>query len=85
MSKFLALGMPLQDIVRAVTETPARALGRPDLGDLSVGSTGDATVMRIEDGSFTFADVRGQTRMGRQRFAVDSMVVAGALWHEVNA
>ncbi len=85
MSKFLALGMPLAEIVRAVTATPARALGRPDLGDLSIGSTGDVTVMRIEEGNFTFADVRGQTRTGRQRFAVDSMVVGGSLWHAVDA
>ena len=82
MSKFLTLGMALPEIVRAVTATPAKALGRPDLGDLSVGSTGDATVMRLEDGRFTFADVTGQTREGRQRFALDSVVVAGALWHE---
>lgn len=81
MSKFLLLGMPLPDIVRAVTVTPAKALGRPDLGDLSVGSTGDATVMRIAEGRFTFTDVSGQTREGRQRLALDSMVVAGALWH----
>ncbi len=85
MSKFLTLGMPLPEIVRAVTATPARALGRPDLGDLSVGSTGDATIMRLEEGAFTFEDVRGQTRIGRQRFAVDSMVVGGTLWHEVHA
>jgi dihydroorotase len=82
MSKFLHLGMPLADIVRAVTVTPARVLGRPDLGDLSVGSTGDATVMRIEEGRCTFTDSVGQTREGRQRFVLDSMVVAGALWHE---
>ncbi len=81
MSKFLCLGMPLPDIVRAVTATPAAALKRPDLADLSVGSTGDATVMRIADGRFTFADVSGQTRAGRQRFALDSVVVGGALWH----
>ena len=85
MSKLLTLGMPLADIVRAVTVTPARVLGRADLADLSVGSTGDATVMRLEEGAFTFVDVRGQTRLGRQRFAVDSMVVGGALWHEANA
>ncbi len=82
MSKFLYLGMPLLDLVRAVTATPARVLGRPDLADLSVGSTGDATVMRIEEGRFTFTDVSGNSRAGRQRFALDSMVVAGALWHE---
>ena len=49
--------------------------------DLAVGSTGDATVMRIEEGRFTFTDVSSQTRVGRQRFALDSMVVGGALWH----
>jgi len=81
MSKFLCLGMPLADIVRAVTAAPAAVLRRPDLADLSVGSTGDATVMRLEEGRFTFADVSRQTRAGRQRFALDSMVVGGALWH----
>lgn len=85
MSKFLLLGMPLVDIVRAVTATPAAVLKRPDLADLSVGSTGDATVMRLEDGQFTFSDVSGQTRSGRQRFALDSVVVGGVLWHKTNA
>ena len=81
MSKFLLLGMSIPDIVRAVTATPARILKRPDLADLSVGSTGDATIMRIAEGSFTFTDVAGKTRTGRQRFALDSIVLAGALWH----
>ncbi len=81
MSKFLYLGMELPDLVRAVTATPAGVLGRPDLADLSVGSAGDATVMRIEEGRFTFTDVMQQTRQGRQRFALDSVVVSGALWH----
>ncbi|MBA3939049.1 MAG: hypothetical protein H0X38_16505 [Planctomycetes bacterium] len=85
MSKFLCLGMPLADIVRAVTAAPASVLRRPDLADLSAGSTGDATVMRLEQGRFTFADVSGQTRTGTQRFALDSVVVAGALWHQADA
>lgn len=84
MSKFLLLGMPLADIVRAVTLTPARVLGRPDLGGLAVGSTGDATVMRLEEGDFTLRDVVGQSRQARQRFALDSVVVGGALWHAVS-
>jgi len=81
MSKFLNLGMPLVDIIRAVTATPAKMLGRPDLGDLTVGSTGDATVMRIEDGHFSFTDVLNQTLAGTSRFALDSVVVGGKLWH----
>ncbi|MDT7952369.1 MAG: amidohydrolase/deacetylase family metallohydrolase [Acetobacteraceae bacterium] len=84
MSKFLMLGMDLPEIVRAVTQTPAKALARPDLGNFSIGSAGDATIMRIEEGRFTFTDVMGQTREGRQRFALDSVVVGGAVWHEVN-
>ena len=85
MSKFLHLGMTLPDIVRAVTATPAAVLKRPDLADLSVGSTGDATVMRIEEGQFTFTDVSGNTRAGRQRFALDSVVVGGKIWHAAHA
>jgi dihydroorotase len=84
MSKFLYLGMPLPEIVRAVTATPAGVLKRPDLADLSIGTTGDVTVMRIEEGQFTFEDVSGNKRSGRQRFALDSMVVGGALWHSVD-
>jgi dihydroorotase len=81
MSKFLVLGMPLTEIVRAVTATPAHLLKRPDLADLSVGSTGDATVMRIEEGDFTFTDVLDQKMQGTQRFELDSVVVGGKLWH----
>lgn len=84
MSKFLLLGMDLNAIIRAVTATPAKLLGRPDLADLSIGSTGDVTVMRIEAGRFTFTDVLGQTMEGGQRFALDSLVVGGRLWHSVS-
>ena len=81
MSKFLYLGMDVPSIVRAVTATPAHVLKRPDLADLSIGSTGDATVMRIEEGEFRFTDVSNKTRVGRQCFGLDSIVLAGAVWH----
>jgi dihydroorotase len=81
MTKFLALGMALPGIIRAVTATPAALLKRLDLADLVPGSTGDATVLRIEDGAFTLTDVLQKTMTARQQFALDSMVVGGALWH----
>ncbi len=84
MSKFLVLGMKLEDIVRAVTATPANLLKRPDLADLAVGTTGDATIMRIEEGDYVFTDVLGQKLQGGKRFALDSMVVGGKLWHVVD-
>ena len=85
MSKLLHLGMSLPEIVRAVTATPAAVLRRPDLADLSVGSTGDATVMRLEEGRFTLVDSSRNTRDASQRFALDSMVVGGTLWHTQEA
>ncbi len=68
-----------------MTATPAAILKRPDLADLAVGSTGDATVMRIEEGEFTFTDVSRNIRTGKQRFALDSVVLGGALWHAAGA
>ncbi len=85
MSKFLSLGMPLVDIVRSVTQTPAGLLGRPDLADLAVGSTGDVTVLRINEGTHHYKDVVGEELVGEQRFLLDSVVLDGRLWHTVDA
>ena len=83
MSKFLGLGMSLADIVRAVTTTPARLLGRPDLGTLAVGATGDATVLAVEEGRFEAVDVTGATRTFARRFRLRAIVLGGRLWHQV--
>ncbi|HWL69100.1 MAG TPA: amidohydrolase/deacetylase family metallohydrolase [Geminicoccus sp.] len=85
MSKFLHLGMAVPEIVRAVTKTPADLLRRPDLADLAVGSTGDATVLRIDEGRFRFVDVEGKHRTGARKFRLDSVVLDGRLWHDAQA
>jgi dihydroorotase len=82
MSKFLGLGMPLVEIIRAVTATPARLLGRPDLGSLAIGATGDATVLDIEHGTFAAADVTGAVRTFPSRFRLCAVVLGGRLWHQ---
>lgn len=85
MSKFLALGMDLPAIVKAVTTTPAMALGRPDLADLAVGSTGDATVLAIRDGRFVMHDVTGEALTAERKLFLDSVVLGGRLWHTADA
>ncbi len=45
MSRFLALGMPLEAVVTATTAGPAAILGRPELGTLRVGGPADITVL----------------------------------------
>ena len=81
MSTFLALGMPLTEVVRAVTDAPAGAIGRQgDLGALAPGAPGDAAVLDIEDGQFSFGDAAGHELPGHQRFAPVLTVRAGRRW-----
>jgi dihydroorotase len=82
MSKFLALGMGLPELVAAVTATPAVKLGRPDLADLAPGSTGDVTVLELVEGDFTLVDVVGATRRTTRKLRTRAVVLAGRLWHE---
>jgi dihydroorotase len=81
LSKFLCLGMSLPEVVRASTVNAAFALKRPDLGSLKPGSTGDATLLRVEDGSFDYVDVLGEHLEGRQRITAQGVVIAGQWWH----
>jgi dihydroorotase len=81
MEKLLYLGMDLGEVVRAVTQTPAAWLRRPDLGDLSVGSTGDATILRKVAKPRTLTDVLGVSHEAKDRFEVQAIVLGGKLWH----
>ena len=56
MSKFLALGMPLQEVVYRSTHKPAKVLRRPELGHLSVGSEADLAAFALHEGDFCFVD-----------------------------
>ncbi len=77
MSKFLHLGQELSDIVRAVTDAPARAVGRPELGALTVGGPADATLLRIQEGAFPLTDASGVTVEARRRFGLAGYVREG--------
>ena len=81
MSKFLCLGIDLPTVVKLSTENAGLALGRPELGTLKPGVPGDATILRIEDGSFDYEDVLGEFMTGDKRIFSDGVVVAGQWWH----
>lgn len=82
MSKFLALGMDMGKIVAAVTRAPARALGRADFGTLAPGARADITLLRIEEGKFSYRDSLGETLEAESRFALEEMYVGGEPWAE---
>jgi dihydroorotase len=78
MSKFLCLGMELGPIIRSVTETPARAVKRLDLGTLKPGALGDASIITIEDGRFDYFDVTGEKLEGKKKIRAKGAVIRGA-------
>jgi dihydroorotase len=66
MSKVLAMGVPLADVIARSTVAPAREIGRPELGTLTQGAEADVAVFTLEEGAFAFVDC-GQTRLESDR------------------
>ena len=67
MSKFLYLGMPLEEVIRCVTQTPARALNMEGkIGTLAPGAYGDVTLLRLDEDDYTLRDAQGNTRQGEK-------------------
>jgi dihydroorotase len=81
LSKFLCMGMPLNDVIAASTINAAMALKRPELGSLKPGSVGDATVLEVEEGRFDYVDVVGEHLAGDKRIVSKGVVIAGRWWH----
>lgn len=78
LSKFLAFGMPLDAVIEKATIAPARAVRLGEgIGTLVPGGAGDATVLELEEGRFTFRDAAGKTREGAQRLVPRLVVRAG--------
>src|SRR5690606_9858890 len=56
MSKFLNMGMSLNDVILRSTWNPATYIKRTDLGHLSVGAEADIAVFNLKSGNFGFVD-----------------------------
>lgn len=84
MSKFLALGMTLNEVVACVTLNPAHAIRRQDLGHLSVGVDADVTVLNLKTGSFGYTDVRDTKLMGTKKLEAELTIRSGKIVWDLN-
>jgi dihydroorotase len=84
MSKFLALGVPLKEVIRESTTNPATQVKRPELGQIASGAEADVAVLRLESGSFGFVDVRGGRITGNQRLGCEMTIRAGQIVFDFN-
>ena len=84
MSKFLAMGVPLAEVVRQSTTNPATQINRPALGQIAVGSEADIAVLRVSRGDFGYVDVSGGRILGDRRIGCEMTLRAGNIVFDFN-
>jgi dihydroorotase len=84
MSKFLNMGMSIEDVILRSTWNPAQIIHREQLGHLSIGAIADLAVLRVDKGQFGFVDSWGARMDGTQRFAGELTVASGRVVFDLN-
>ncbi len=84
MSKFLALGLSVEDIILRSTWNPAKVIQKPELGNLSVGSEADIAVFNVREGNFGFMDARGTVMKGTKKFEAELTLRSGRIVWDLN-
>jgi dihydroorotase len=82
MSKFLCLGVPFAEIIRRTTVMPAQMIKRPELGNLSVGSTADIAVLEIMKGKFAYLGSGGGKIEGNQKIQCVLTMAGGKVLYD---
>ncbi|MCP5111626.1 MAG: amidohydrolase family protein, partial [bacterium] len=81
LSKFLHLGLTLEEVIERATTNPANTFGFPrGLGTLREGAEADIAVFHLSEGDFTFTDALGATRTGHQKLTPIATVKSGRLY-----
>ncbi|MFB3828180.1 MAG: amidohydrolase/deacetylase family metallohydrolase [Bryobacteraceae bacterium] len=84
MSKFLTMGMPLEEVVQRSTWTPAQEIRRTGLGHLSVGAPADVALLRLRTGEFGFVDVYGARLRGTRKLECEMTILEGRIVWDLN-
>jgi dihydroorotase len=83
-SKFLALGLSIEEVVLAATWGPARAIRREDLGHVAVGGIADLAVLRLEQGRFGYVDSYGARLDGTHKLVCELTLREGKVVYDLN-
>jgi dihydroorotase len=78
MSKFMAMGFTLEQVVAMATIAPAKIINRaPKIGTLQLGAPGDVSIMELVEGPVTFVDTRNNMRDGKAYLKPVQTVING--------
>lgn len=84
MSKFLNMGLSIQEVVKATTQVPAEIIKRENLGNLAIGVGADLTIFKIEKGNFGFIDTKGWRLDGNQKLSCELTLRDGIVVWDLN-
>jgi dihydroorotase len=84
MSKLMALGSSLDDVVRMATVNPAKQIKRPQLGNLDPGAEADVAVLRLDKGDFGLLDSAGARHPGSRLLSAEMTIRRGAVVWDLN-
>lgn len=81
LSKFLYLGLTLDEVIKRATDNPAQTFGFPlGLGTLRDGAEADVAVFDLAEGTFDFVDSEEQRRTGHQKLIPVATVKSGRIY-----
>jgi len=84
MSKFLTMGMSLEEVIDCATWRAARVIQREELGHLSPGAEADVAVLNLREGNFGFVDSEGGKLMGTRKLEAELTLRAGEVMWDLN-
>jgi len=84
LSKFMAMGMSLKEVISRSTWAPAQVIHREQLGHLSVGSEADIAVFSIKEGKFGFLDIRNTKLDATKKLETELTIRAGKVVWDLN-
>jgi dihydroorotase len=84
MSKFLNMGMPLDDVIARASWHPAREIHHEELGNLSPGAAADIAVLRVVQGDFGFVDSAHLRMRGNRKLVSEMTLRAGKIVWDLN-
>ncbi|MBK9167133.1 MAG: amidohydrolase/deacetylase family metallohydrolase [Bryobacterales bacterium] len=84
MSKFINMGMSVDDVILRSTWNPAKQIKRQELGHLTVGAVADVAVLNVLDGKYGFTDIAGTRMRGDRKFECELTIKDGKVHYDLN-
>jgi dihydroorotase len=84
MSKYMAMGMSLGDVIERGSWNAAKSIHKYDLGSLTEGNVADVAVLRVREGQFGFIDAGGNVLQGTKKLEGELTIRSGKVVWDLN-